>query len=79
MTKRTMHIFMLMLRMFLVLLIMIVVMIMLFYLLVMMMFLTLMPCLHHLALRMLMVGLDLGAMLIILLPMHLGVYLIDQL
>jgi hypothetical protein len=56
---------MLTLRMFLVLLIMIFVMIILLYLLVMMLFLIHMQCLHHLALCMLMVGIDLGAMLIV--------------
>jgi hypothetical protein len=74
-----MLIFMLMLRMFLVLLIMIVVMIMLFYLLVMMLFLTHMPCLHPLALRMLMVGIDLGAMFIMSFLMRLGMHLMAQL
>jgi hypothetical protein len=73
-----MPISMLMLRMFLVLLIIIGVIIMLFYLLVMMLFLILMPCLHHLALRMLMVGIDLGAMFIMLLLMHLGMHDMDQ-
>jgi hypothetical protein len=36
------------------------------------------PCLHHLALRMLMVGIDLGTMLIILLPMCLGMHLMPN-
>jgi hypothetical protein len=58
MTKRTMRIFILMLIMF----IMIDVIIKLFYLLVMMLLLTLMPCLH-LALHMLMIGIDLGAIM----------------
>jgi hypothetical protein len=60
-----------MLRMF----IMIDVIIMLLYLLIMMLFLILMPCLH-LALHMLMVGIDLGA--IMLLFMRLGVHQMDQ-
>jgi hypothetical protein len=76
--KRTMPIFMLTLRMFLVLLIMIGAIIMLFYLLVMMLFLILMPCLHHLALHMLMVGIDLGVMFIMLLLMRLGMHQMDQ-
>jgi hypothetical protein len=61
---------MLMLRMFLVLFIII----MLFFLLIMMLFLIHMPCLHHPTLRMLMVGIDLGAMFIMLLLMRLGVH-----
>jgi hypothetical protein len=69
MNKRTMSIFMLMLRMFLLLLIMIGVIIMLLYLLIMMPHLILMPSLH-LVLHMLMVGIDLGA--IMLLIMRLG-------
>jgi hypothetical protein len=76
MTKRTMPIFMLMLRMFLVFLIMIGVIIKLFYLYVMML-LFLMPCLH-LALLMLMVGIDLGVMFIMLLLMRLGMQQMDQ-
>jgi hypothetical protein len=52
-------------------LIMIVVMIMLF--------LTLMPCMHHLALHMPMVGIDLGAMFIMLFLMRLGMHLMAQL
>jgi hypothetical protein len=74
-SKRTMPIYMLMLRMLLVLFIMI----MLFYLLVMTLPLIHMTCLHPLALRMLMVGIDLGAMLIMLLPMRLGMHLMVQL
>jgi hypothetical protein len=71
MTNRTMLICMLMLRMLLVLFIMIVAMIMLFYLLVMMLLFILMPCMHHLAHRMFMVGVDLGAMLSLMcLGMH---------
>jgi hypothetical protein len=54
---------------------MIGVIIMLLYLLVMMLHLILMPCLH-LALHMLMVGKDLGA--IMLLPMRLGRHRLDQ-
>jgi hypothetical protein len=73
--KRTMPIYMIMLRMLLVLFIMI----MLFYLLVMILPLIHMPCLHPLALRMLMVGIDLGVMLIMLLPMRLGMHLMVQL
>jgi hypothetical protein len=72
--KRTMLICMLMLRrplMFLMLLIMMVIMIVLFYLCVMMLFLILMPCLHLLALHMFMVGVDLGAMFIMLFLMRL--------
>jgi hypothetical protein len=49
------------------------------FLLVMMLPLIYMPCLHPLALHMLMVGIDLGAMLIILLPMRLGMNLMVQL
>jgi hypothetical protein len=75
MIKRTMLIFMLMLRMFLVLLIMIGAIIMLFYLYVMMLHLILMSCLH-LVLHMLMVGIDLGA--IILRLMRLGRHQMDQ-
>jgi hypothetical protein len=71
--KRTMPIFMLMLRMF----IMIDVIIRLFYLLVIMLLLILMPCLH-LALLMLMVGIDLGAMFIMLLLMRLGMHQMDE-
>jgi hypothetical protein len=71
-----MPIFMLMIRMFLMFLIKIGVIIMLLYLLVMMLHLILMPCLH-LALHMLMVGIDLGA--IMLLPMRLGRHQLDQL
>jgi hypothetical protein len=78
MTKRTMSISMLMLRMFLVLLIVIGVIIMLFYLYVMMLLLILMPSLHHLALLMLMVGTDLGAMFIMLLLMRLEMHQMDQ-
>jgi hypothetical protein len=66
-------------RMFPTLPIMIVVMIMLFYLLVMMLSLTLMPCMHHLALHMPMVGIDLGAMFIMLFLMRLGMHLMAQL
>jgi hypothetical protein len=69
------HACMLMIRMLLVLFIII----MLFFLLVMMLFLIHMPCLHHLALRMLMVGIDLGAMFIMLLLMRLGMHQMDQL
>jgi hypothetical protein len=71
MTKRTMPICMLMLRMLLLLFIII----MMFFLLVMLLLLIHMPYLHHLALHMLMEGIDLGTMLIILLPMHLGMHL----
>jgi hypothetical protein len=49
-----------------------------FYLLVVMLFSILMPCLHHLALRMLIVGIDLGAMFIMLLLMRLGMHQMDQ-
>jgi hypothetical protein len=63
--KRTMPIFILMLRMF----IMVDVIIMLFYLLVMMLLLILMTC-FHLALHMLMVGIDQGAIMLLL--MRLG-------
>jgi hypothetical protein len=75
MTKRTMPIFMLMLRMFLVLLIMIGVIIMPLYLYVMMLHLIPMPGLH-LVLHMLMVGIDLGD--IILFLMCLGRHQLDQ-
>jgi hypothetical protein len=44
-----------------------------------MLFLTLMPCMHHLALHMPMVGIDLGAMFIMLFFMHLGMHLTTQL
>jgi hypothetical protein len=44
---------------------------MLFYLYIMMLFLILMPCLHPLALRMFMVGVDLGAMFTMLFLMRL--------
>jgi hypothetical protein len=60
--KRTMPIFMLMIRKLLVLLIMIGVIIMLFHLYVIMLPLIPMPCLH-LVLHMLMVGIDLGAII----------------
>jgi hypothetical protein len=63
---------MLMLRMPLMLLIMMVVINMMFYLCVMMLFLILT---HHLALNMFMVGVDLGAMFILLFLMHLGMHL----
>jgi hypothetical protein len=76
MTKTTMFIFMLMLRMFLVLLIMIGVIIMLLYLIVMMLHLILMPCLH-LVLHMLMIGIDLGDIMLLL--MRLGRHQLDQL
>jgi hypothetical protein len=69
--KRIMPTFMLILRMF----IMIDVIIMLFYLLVMMLLLILMPCLH-LALLMLMVGTDLGAIMWLL--MRLGRHQMDH-
>jgi hypothetical protein len=62
-----MPIFILMLRMF----IMIDVIIMLFYQLVMMLLLIPMPCLH-LALHMLIVGIDLGAIMLLL--MRLGMH-----
>jgi hypothetical protein len=75
MTKITMPICMLMLRMLLVLFIMI----MLFYILVMMLLLILMPCMHHLAHRMFMVGEDLGAMFIMLSLMRLGMHPMAQL
>jgi hypothetical protein len=42
-------------------------------------FLTLMPCMHHLALHMPMVGIDLGAMFIMLFLMRLGMHLMAQL
>jgi hypothetical protein len=71
-----MPIFMLMLRMFLVLLIMIGVIIMLLCLIVMMLHLILMPCLH-IVLHLLMVGIDLGT--IIMLLMRLGRHQLDQL
>jgi hypothetical protein len=45
------------------------------FLLVIMLLLIHMPCLHHLALRKLMVGIDLGAMLIILFPIRLGLHI----
>jgi hypothetical protein len=70
-----MPIFMLRLRMFLVLLIMIGDIIMLFYMYVMMLHLILMPCLH-LALHMLMVGIDLGAIMLLL--MRLGMHQMVQ-
>ena len=73
--KETMPIYMLMLRRLLVLFIMI----MLFYPLVMKLFLTLMPCMHHLALHMPMVGIHLGAMFIMLCLMRLGMHLMAQL
>jgi hypothetical protein len=60
----------------LTLLIMMVVIVMLY---VMMLFLILMPCLHDLALRMLMVGIDLGDMFIMLLLMHLEMHQVVQL
>jgi hypothetical protein len=63
--KAPMAICTLMLRMPLMLLIMMVVIIMLFYLYVIMLPLIHMPCLHPLALRMFMVGVDLGAMFIV--------------
>jgi hypothetical protein len=66
-----MPIYMLMLRMLPVLFIMI----MMFYLLIMMLLLILMPCMHHLAHRMFMVGVDLGVMLIMLFPMRLGMHI----
>jgi hypothetical protein len=69
MTKRTMSIFVLMLRMFLVLLIMIGVIIMLLYLPVMMLHLIPMSCLH-LVLHMLMVGIDLGAIMLLLMRLE---------
>jgi hypothetical protein len=50
-----------------------------FYLYVMMLFFIHMPCLHHLAPRMLMIGIDLGAMFIMLLLMRLGMHQMDQL
>jgi hypothetical protein len=74
MTKRTMPIFMLMLRMFLVLLIMIDIIIMLLYLFVMMLHLILMPCLH-LVLHILMVEIDLAIMVLL---MRLGRHQMDQ-
>jgi hypothetical protein len=61
------------------LLIMIVAMIMMFYLYVMMLFFILMSCLHHLALHMPMVGVDLGAMFIMLFLMRLEMHLMAQL
>jgi hypothetical protein len=70
-----MPICMLMLRMPLILLIMI----MLFFLYVMMLSLILMPCLHLQVLRMFMVGVDLGAMHIMLFLMRLGMQLMTQL
>jgi hypothetical protein len=74
--QKTMLIFMFMSRMFLVLLIMIGVIIMLLYLLIMMLHLILMPCLH-LALHKLMVGIDLGAIMLLL--MRLRRHQLDQL
>jgi hypothetical protein len=68
-----------MLRMPLMLLIMMVVMIMLFYLYVMMLSLILMPCLQLPVPRMFMVGVDLGAMFIMLFPMRLEMHLMAQL
>jgi hypothetical protein len=68
----TMLICMLMLIMYLMLLIMMDVINVMFYLCVMMLFLILM---HHLALHMLMVGVDLGAMFIMLFLMRLGMHL----
>jgi hypothetical protein len=56
-----------------------VVIVMLFYLYVMMLFLILMPCLHHLALRMLIVGIDPGTMFTILFLMHLEMHQVVQL
>jgi hypothetical protein len=72
---RTMPIFMLMLRMSLVLLVMIGIIMMLLYLLVMMLHLIIMPCLH-LVLHLLMVGIDLGAIMFLL--MRLGRHQMDQ-
>jgi hypothetical protein len=63
-------------RELLVLLIMVGVIIMLFLAYVMMMHLVLMPCLH-LALHMLMIGIDLGAIMLLL--MRLGRHQLDQL
>jgi hypothetical protein len=74
--QRTMIFFILMSIMFLVLLIMISVIIILFYLPVTMLHLILMPCLH-LVLHMLMVGIDLGAIMLLL--MRLGWHQLDQL
>jgi hypothetical protein len=71
-----MPIFMLMLRMFLMLLIMIGVIIMLVYLIIMTQHLILMPCLH-LVLHLLMVGIDLGTIMLLL--MRLGRHQLDQL
>jgi hypothetical protein len=62
-----MPIFMLIFRMLLVL-----------FILFMMLPLIPMPCLHYLALRMLMVGIDLGAMFLILCLMRLGMHQIAQ-
>jgi hypothetical protein len=78
MVERIMLICMPMLRMPLTLLIMMVVIVMLFYLYVMMLLLILMPCLHHLPLLTLMVGIDLGTMFIMLLLMRLGMHQMDQ-
>jgi hypothetical protein len=71
-----MLIFKLMIKKFLVLIIMIGVKIMRLYLYVMMLYLILMPCLHQ-ALHMVMVGIDLGAIMLLL--MRLGKHQLDQL
>jgi hypothetical protein len=70
---------MLMLRMSLMLLIMMFAMIVIPYLCVMMLFLILMTCMHLLALHMFMVGVDLGAMFIMLFLMRLGMHLMVKL
>jgi hypothetical protein len=79
MTKRTMPICTLVLRMPLMLHIMMVTMIMLFFLYVMMLSLILMPCLHLPVLRMFMVGIDLDTMFIMLFLMRLEMQLMAQL
>jgi hypothetical protein len=70
---------MLMLRMPLILRIMMVAMIILFYLYVMVLSLILMSCLHLIALHMFMVGVELGAVFIMLFHMRLGMRLMAQL
>jgi hypothetical protein len=79
MTKRTMHICMIMLGMPLILCIMMVVIIMLFFLYVMVLSLILMPCLHLQVIRMFMVGVDPGAMFTMLFLMSLEIQLMAQL
>jgi hypothetical protein len=79
MVERIVLICMPMLRMPLTFLIMMVVIVMLFYLYVMMLFLIHMPCLHHLAPHMIMVGIDLDAMFTMLVLMRLEMHQVVQL